>query len=128
MVGWGGSTPYFDEFNSKGKVVLDGHIGVDDDSYRVFRFPWVGKPSTQPDVAARKRSGGGAEVWVSWNGATEVAQWQVLVNGTPGPKVTKKNFETHITLGGTPPVTTVQVQALDKNGLVIGTSKVVTPG
>ena len=128
MVGWGGSTPYFDEFNSKGKVVLDGKIAVDDDSYRAFRFPWVAKPSAPPDVAARKKSGGGANVWVSWNGATEVAQWQVLVNGVPGPKVKKTGFETHIGLGGTPPVMTVQVQALDKNGLVIGTSKVVTPG
>ena len=100
---------------------------MDDDSYRVFRFPWSAQPSGPPDVVARKKSGGGADVYVSWNGATEVAKWRVVMGSTPpGKTVSKTGFETHITLTGTVPA--VQVQALDKNGMPLGSpSKIVTP-
>ena len=48
------------------------------DSYRAYRFPWVGRPDALPKLVAT-RSG----LRVSWNGATQVASWQVLAG--PGP-------------------------------------------
>jgi arylsulfotransferase ASST len=129
MVGWGGSNPFFTEFTSKGKIALDARIAVNDDSYRAFRFPWVGKPSAPPDIAA-KTSGGKTRVWASWNGATEVAQWRVLVGPVspavmPNKTVPKKGFETSITLDSAQQH--VALQALDKNGVVLGTSKTIAP-
>jgi hypothetical protein len=126
MVGWGGSTPFFTEFTSSGKVAFDARYKPTLDSYRAYRFPWTGQPSAPPDVAATS-AGGKTQVYMSWNGATEVAQWQVLAGGSPSPlvKVPRSGFETHATISGSP--TTVVAQALGKGGEVLGTSKPVKP-
>jgi hypothetical protein len=69
---------------------------------------------------------------VSWNGATSVASWRVL--GGPGAAgsyqlsplgtAARKDFETTITIPSVVP--NVQVQALNRKGTVIGTSR-ITP-
>ena len=49
-------------------------------SYRCLRFPWVGRPVDVPAIVA---SGGSRpSVACSWNGATEVASWEVLAGPT----------------------------------------------
>ena len=68
FVGWG-SNDYFTEFARDGKVLLDGRFGTGKaDSYRAYRFRWVGHPVDRPAVVAR--AGGRTAVYVSWNGAT----------------------------------------------------------
>jgi hypothetical protein len=45
-------------------------------SYRAFKQPWLGCPTTKPDVVA-EMSSNGTSVNVSWNGATEVQAWEI---------------------------------------------------
>src|SRR5439155_25085028 len=84
FIGWGGDTPYMTEFTRSGRTVFDAHlVPKADDSYRAFRFPWSAQPSAPPDVAATS-SGGKTRVYASWNGATEVASWEVLGGSSRG--------------------------------------------
>jgi hypothetical protein len=99
-----------------------------DISYRAFKAPWVGTPSTKPSIAVRKFSGK-AVVYVSWNGATKVAKWKVLA-GKKASSVhkaagtaSKTGFETTIGTSNAGPY--FKVEALDSHGHVLGTSKVV---
>jgi arylsulfotransferase ASST len=130
LVGWGGDVPNFSEFTSSGKLALDGKIVPETlDTYRVWRLPWSAKPSRPPDVAAQT-GGGQTGVYASWNGATDVKQWQVLTGDNPnvllpGKKVDRSGFETKIVVSGAPAY--VAVRALDANGLELGTSKPVKP-
>jgi hypothetical protein len=70
------------------------------DSYRAYRLPWIGRPRRQAlAVAVRSRN-----VYVSWNGATEVLRWQLLQGPSktelrPVRVVAKTGFETRIPLG-----------------------------
>jgi hypothetical protein len=77
FVGWG-TEPHFSEFAADGRLLLDGDITVGDASYRAFTQAWSGHPTELPAAAARHRSGGGAVVYASWNGATDVATWRVF--------------------------------------------------
>jgi hypothetical protein len=112
LVGWG-HLPYFTEFGRRGKKVFDGrfgHVGVD--SYRAYRFAWIGRPRYRPSVALD-----GSVLYVSWNGATEVVRWQLLGGRrrnelTPVVTVRKRSFETEIPLPSD--VDYVAVRALDR--------------
>ena len=75
MVGWG-EVPYLTEFSATGQLLFDAHLPSSYESYRVYRLPWSGDPSDRP---ARSLAGAGAKklLYVSWNGATTVASWQV---------------------------------------------------
>jgi hypothetical protein len=69
-------------------------------------------------------------IYVSWNGATEVATWQVLAGGDPDKlepagSAPRKGFETALTLYTGEPY--VAVEAKDSSGRVLGTSEVVEP-
>jgi hypothetical protein len=127
LVGWG-SKPYVTEFTRDGEVLLDMRLGsLRFDSYRAYRFGWVGRPLDRPAVAAVAEDGG-TTVYVSWNGATEVAGWSVLA----GPdeehlaevaQAPKGGFETAIDVPGRAEV--FRVAALDANGHVLRTSPAV---
>ena len=82
LVAWG-AVPVITEFTRRGRIVLNARFaGATDGSYRALRADWVGRPTTDPAVAAQRR-GDRVAVWASWNGATEVARWEVL--GGAGP-------------------------------------------
>ena len=128
FVGWG-SQPYFTEFDREGRVLLDGRFGVDGtDSYRVYRFAWTGRPADAPAVTVERDGDAGRTAYVSWNGATEVARWQVLA-GPSGQSLhrvgerAREGFETAL------PFETdeafVAVRALNARGAVLGTSRPV---
>ena len=128
FVGWG-SQRWFTEFTPQGKVVFDGHLARGNDNYRAYRFPWVGRPSSPPKVVAVRGSGNTA-VRVSWNGATEAAQWQLLAGPSAAqlaPVLTEptEGFETTLTVTGAHPV--VAVRALDAAGNVLTTTAAVKP-
>ncbi|HKP90089.1 MAG TPA: arylsulfotransferase family protein [Thermoleophilaceae bacterium] len=130
FVGWGGSVPYFAQYTAKGSAVYDAHFKPKgDETYRAYRFPWHGQPVHAPDVAARAADGK-TDVFASWNGATEVARWQVRAGSSkstlaPVATVARDGFETKATIGGTPAF--VQVRALDASGTPLGTSRAVKP-
>lgn len=127
FVGWG-STPYFTEFGRGGRQRFDAHFGPPLQSYRAFRFPWSGQPTTPPSVAAEPTPAG-TRVFASWNGATEIAFWRVLAGPsgaalTPVGQFSWTDFETKMWVGSTQP--SVAVQALGADGRVLGTSGVVS--
>ena len=96
LVGWGGQ-PYVTEFTADGRVVFDAHLAVGD-SYRAYRFPWKGRPTDRPAVAVRRGSDGTVTVYASWNGATDVAAWEVLAGADllPVARVASSGFETAV--------------------------------
>ncbi|KAF6838517.1 hypothetical protein CMUS01_04592 [Colletotrichum musicola] len=105
VIGYG-STPKIKEFDSEGRCVFTAQFGEDKvvQSYRNYRFPWVGKPSYPPKVFACS-SGNQTEVYMSWNGATENDKWTVFAGETEEGlvekvSVDKAGFETKSTLAG----------------------------
>jgi hypothetical protein len=49
-----------------------------------FAFPWSATGEAQPTIAAQRNAEGATDLWVSWNGDTEVERWQVLAGGRSG--------------------------------------------
>ena len=64
-------------------MVFNAALSLGFESYRTYRMPWVGLPRTRPRVAAADEPGAGTDVYTSWNGATEVATWEIFA----GPSV-----------------------------------------
>ncbi len=53
FVGWG-AQPYFSEFNKAGQLVFDAHMRLPNQSYRSYRFTWVGNPEGPPAITAQQ--------------------------------------------------------------------------
>ena len=51
FVGWG-SVGRFSEFDSGGNLLWDGQVPAGYDTYRAYRSPWVGEPTTDPTAEA----------------------------------------------------------------------------
>jgi len=72
------SAPYTE--SSPGNVICDAALGVYEtdkhNSYRKFKGKWTGRPKRRPDVAIRNGFTD-MNVYVSWNGATDVRHWRV---------------------------------------------------
>src|SRR5215211_1874216 len=127
FVGWG-SEPVLSEFSSDGELLFSASLPAESESYRAFRFPWSGKPEGEPALAAEAGPDDEVTLYASWNGATEVADWEVLAG--PGPdrleqagSVPSRGFETAVKVTTTEPY--VGVRAKDTSGKVLGTSKAV---
>jgi hypothetical protein len=117
------------EFNSAGQLVFDASEAQGYGSYRGFRCTWVGSPATGPTALALLNGDGSIAVHAIWNGATEVASWQVLGGATVaslGVVATApwNGLDTVITVPG--PAANIQVVALNSSGAVIGTSATVS--
>ena len=126
MIGWG-SEPYFTEFGPNGSVEYDARLPKGGQNYRAFRLPWHGRPSVPPTAVYQYRRGKGT-VYVSWNGATEVAAWRLDSGLRPGAlragaKVARRGFET--ALRTTPGDKWARAVALDSAGHVLGRSKAI---
>lgn len=124
LVGWG-SEPYFSEYTHSGRELLDVRWPGASGSYRtLFTNTWVGTPSYPPSGAAR-----GSTVYASWNGATQVAKWEVL-GGSSASNLTdvathaRTGFETAIKLSHS--YTAYEVRALNASGHILGTSKPIS--
>jgi hypothetical protein len=123
-----GSTGFFSEFSTSGKLLFDASLPKNDGSYREFRFPWCATPATRPAVATRDGSRSTDSVYVSWNGATSVARWQVLAgrNGaslSPVASAPASGFETRIEVASR--ASTFAVRALSSSGHILATSAAV---
>lgn len=123
LVGWG-TEPHLTEFSIGGDVVFDANLPHGGQNYRTFRLPWIGRPSDRPRLVVRS----GGRLYVSWNGATEVASWQLLagkVASAVSVRATgkKRSFETMLTAPAGAQL--AAVAALDRHGKVLATSRVV---
>jgi Arylsulfotransferase (ASST) len=127
FIGWG-SEPYFSEYTPAGALAFDARLPAKTESYRSYRFQWSGTPGGGPSIAVTPGTGGNVNVYASWNGATNVASWQVLTGATVNQLTLaagapKAGFETSISTPGTPAY--VAVQALDAVGNVLGISHAI---
>ncbi|HEX5225918.1 MAG TPA: arylsulfotransferase family protein [Solirubrobacteraceae bacterium] len=128
LVGYGG-LPNFTEFDPSGHVLLDGTLGRGEQSFTAGLYPWSATPPGAPAIAKAPGHGGGISVAASWNGATAVASWRLLVGTSPttlqpSTTVPRSGFET--TLSSTAAGPYAAVQALDASGNVLGTSPAIS--
>lgn len=136
LVGWGSAAAYT-EFAADGTILCDVHFGAESvfafgrvTSYRAFKGDWVGKPMTPPDIKMVDDS-----VYVSWNGATEVAAWElqgakILGDGDQFFEsldyVQKEGFETSFLLQvDEDDYAYLRIAALDRLGEVLGVTDVI---
>ncbi|KAL5002019.1 ASST-domain-containing protein [Aspergillus recurvatus] len=114
-----GAVPKVEEYDAAGKVVMRGWFGAKSEdsntssygwtSYRAYREEWVGRPRSRPSVVACRGVGEHkVDVWVSWNGATDVKGWRVYGSSSDSKgeewmrvsrDVVKTGFETRVVLG-----------------------------
>jgi Arylsulfotransferase (ASST) len=130
FVGWGRALA-ISEFSEDGEMLFDATLLRTNESYRAFRFSWSARPSDQPAAVAERVSEEEVRVYVSWNGATEVAIWEVLAGRRQGRlkslgELPQNGFETAMVLRSSDPY--LAVRAKDRSGRVLGTSKVLRPG
>lgn len=129
FVGWG-SSPWFSEYAPDGHLLFAGHFqSAWNQSYRAFKAPWTGTPPSKPAVVASTRTGR-LIAFVSWNGATQVAQWRVLGGDSadtlqPLGDAAWADYETKLDVPAKPAM--MQVQALDVAGNVLGASEILQP-
>jgi len=128
LVGWGVQSRTT-EFTSEGKALLDVALPAGMYSYRGLWLPWQGTPHHRPAVAAGQDSEtGGTIVYASWNGATEVAGWQVAAGARhhqlrPLGIAPCRGFETVIPLDDSHRY--ASVTALDRSGRRLRRSPVI---
>jgi hypothetical protein len=126
FVGWG-AVPRISEFDPQGNLLFDASLAEGFDTYRAYRFEWVGAPDTSPTATAQVASGT-TTVQAIWNGATEVATWDVIgsSDGTHGDNrrplasAPWNGLDTAITIQEEPSF--VSVVARDRDGREIGRS------
>lgn len=120
LIGWG-SQGRGTEIGPDGRIRFDVDLPAGYDNYRYYKMAWQGRPTAPPKARAKAAPNGATNVWVSWNGATDVARWQVL--GPDGAVLGDQvwtNFETFIRVPGRPQ--SVRLRALDAQGRNLGTS------
>ena len=126
------------EHNSNGTLLMHAVLRTHIDSYRAYKFKWMGQPNQPPDVYSAMFSTVDTTkvekmvtyVFVSWNGDTQVARWRLYECDANGGQlkqlkdVPRHGFETEIKyLGGY--ARYVVVEALNHKGQPIGRSRVV---
>jgi hypothetical protein len=77
MVGWGVDS-LTSEFTADGTLLFGASLPQGMYSYRGLRLPWTAAPHHAPAVAGgRDKQSGATVLYASWNGATDVAGWEV---------------------------------------------------
>ncbi|KAI8949498.1 ASST-domain-containing protein [Xylaria longipes] len=130
FLGWG-ANPTLTEHTASGECVLDVQFDAwrpDKGypvNYRAFKMNWRAYPTWDPEIAVLG-TGTDSEfkVYVSWNGATEVADWHLLVGDNyddifeSAAIVPRAGFETEIPLESDRLF--IRAAALDEDGEVLG--------
>ena len=136
FVGWGSAAAYT-EFAADGEILCDVHFGAESvfgsgriSSYRAFKSEWVGRPVTPPNIKMVKD-----DVYVRWNGATEVVAWELqgakcLGDGDETFEtfdyVQKEGFETNLQLPeDKDDYAYLRAAALDRSGQALGHTDVI---
>jgi hypothetical protein len=133
FVGWG-AVPYFSLFGPPGAglqppLVLDGRMPNGIQNYRAFMFDWVGRPA-ESELVLVVHHGVATDFtgYTSWNGATEVAYYEILAGDrwvlNKAGKADRNGFETVFAFDARG-ATDFQVAAFDAAGALLGSSTVV---
>ena len=128
-IGWG-DVNESSEVSASGIQLFEAHTPAGSETYRSLRFAWSGQPLTRPSIAVA--GGAPLRVYVSWNGATDVARWRLEAGPSPHalrsrPSVARRGFET--LLHAPASAAFVAVAALDARGRVLATSRTLArPG
>ncbi len=130
FVGWG-SAPYLSEYGPDGGLLFDARFPPESESYRAFRSQWRGFPEDLPAVVAEFGPKDRVTLYASWNGATEVASWEILAGPDPDGleplgSAPREGFETAMTFVTEEPY--AAVRAKDRSGRVLGASEAVKRG
>lgn len=125
MIGLG-SLPDFAELGPTGEMLYAARFPAGEVGYRVYRIPWSGQPAAAPNIVA-STGGTTTTVYMSWNGATDVAAWRVLAGPAPAVlapigQAADAGFETAVTM---PAAAYVRVQPLGPAGEVLSESKTI---
>lgn len=121
VVGWG-QHPSYSYYDADGRVLLDARI-IGAQSYRVYLQPWTATPAEPPTIVVDDDESG-RRAHLSWNGATEVAAWRILVGADAASArelvtVPRIGFETSVPV---PAEEYVVAVALDDNGNELATA------
>ncbi|KAJ9269291.1 hypothetical protein DTO212C5_4563 [Paecilomyces variotii] len=113
-----GEVPKIEEYDFSGRWIKTVQFAANSSSYRGFRQEWVGKPDTTPSLAACS-TGNSTNLYMSWNGATEVTSWAIYSGESQKElqyvkSVPKKGFETSTTVTA-PSSGYVQVEARQRH-------------
>lgn len=124
FIGWGPQR-HFSEYTADGRLLFDGRLSPANDHYRASRLQWVGRPETRPAITAQARGERVTAVYASYNGATEVARWEVLAGRSanalvPVATAARTGFETGVLVDSGGPF--FAVRALDAAGQELGRS------
>lgn len=144
FIGWGSSAAY-SEFNPEGKLLCETHFGASlfyyferAKSYRAIKASaWQAQPAWDPSAKTE-----GGSIYISWNGATDVAWWAlqgVVANlseeGRPSEEddfedvdvIPKVSFESLFDLASDAVYTLYRVAALDAEMNVLRYSNITYP-
>ena len=77
LIGWGSGHPAVAEVTRGGAKVFELLLPLEMQNYRAFRFPWVGRPDTEPTLVVETENLTTTTLSYSWNGATDVAAYRV---------------------------------------------------
>lgn len=126
LVSWG-TTGQITEVTRRGRVNL--RLALRHWTYRAVRAPWIGRPAGRPAIVGRRGAGGAVKLWASWNGATQIRRWRVLVGATSsqlqpvGPLFRFADLETRMRIRTSGEH--AAVQALAASGAILGQSATV---
>ncbi|KAJ5225624.1 hypothetical protein N7468_006849 [Penicillium chermesinum] len=124
---------YISEYAEDGRLLMSAQFTSPRYSnYRAYKFEFTGRPNTPPDLVASVYGTDEANmvttVYVSWNGATDIAEWQFYAQASefdervPIGRIAKTDFETMFIAKGF--MDWISVEAVDASGAVLGTSDI----
>jgi arylsulfotransferase ASST len=128
VVGWG-TASQTTAFESNGSPLFNLALPKGMFSYRGLWLPWKSTPKHPPAFAAGRDERSGAKlVYASWNGATEVAGWQVDGGVTADVLRTvgvasRRGFETIIPLH--PSLKVASITPVDRSGAALSQSRMM---
>ena len=102
FIGWG-TDGSFSEFGPDGRLRFDARFGDGSVAYRAFRMNWDARATGTPSIAVVPVDSATMTVYASWNGATDVARWEVHTGTRPDNVQavganSRTGFETAITV------------------------------
>ncbi|KAF2216197.1 hypothetical protein CERZMDRAFT_33768, partial [Cercospora zeae-maydis SCOH1-5] len=131
FIGWSKQAVH-SEHTFDGKLIMDAQLVPEWlGSYRNYKFAMVGHPREKIAVVAQRSTddkNGATSVWGSWNGATEVTQWNCYKHERVGTRdvrtlvasADKTSFETQLLVAES--VGNITLEAVAGNGTILGSS------
>jgi hypothetical protein len=127
FVGWG-QIGIESEFSPAGALTFVMQLAGSTSSFRAYRYVWDAQPIVAPALRVAPPADGNTQLYVSWNGATDVTSWTVLAGTSPTQLVAvgtypDSGFETAINAPTVGPY--VEVEALGASGQVLHVSTLI---